>query len=117
MSLENIKNITNFEDWDLTLVAYKIRVKQKVLLFIDTGINSSSDRTSIKLQQKEKYENLIIGHLNIILFEMEAEIIQDFNIFLISEPKLDSIFPKAKFQVTGFKICTKTDLAEGYLYK
>ena len=58
--------------------------------------------TSIKLQRKENYENLIIGHLNINSiknkFEMIAKIIKDFNIFLISESKLDSMFPNAKFK-------------------
>ena len=64
--------------------------------------------TSIKLQRKENYKNLIIGHLNINSirnkFEMIAEIIKDFDIFLISESKLDSTFPNAQFKITGFKI-------------
>ena len=63
---------------------------------------------SIKLQRKENYKNLIIGHLNINSvrnkFEMIAEIIKDFDIFLISKSKLDSTFPNAQFKITGFKI-------------
>ena len=35
---------------------------------------------------------------------MIAEIIKDFDIFLISELKLDSTFPNAQFKITGFKI-------------
>ena len=36
---------------------------------------------------------------------MIAEIIKDFDIFLISESKLDSTsFPNAQFKITGFKI-------------
>ena len=35
---------------------------------------------------------------------MVAEIIKDFDIFLISESKLDSTFPNAQFKTTGFKI-------------
>ena len=50
--------------------------------------------TSIKLKRKENYKNLIVGYLNINFvrnkFEMMAEIIKDFDIFLISELKLDS---------------------------
>ena len=64
--------------------------------------------TSIKLQRKENYKNLIIGHLNINSirnkFEMIAEIIEDFDIFLISESRLDSTFPNALFKITSFKI-------------
>ena len=35
---------------------------------------------------------------------MIAEIIKDFDIFLISESKLDSAFPNAQFKITAFKI-------------
>ena len=74
----------------------------------DPEINSLSDLTSIKLQRKENYENLIIGHLNIKSirnkFEMVAEIIKDFDIFLISESKLYSTFPNAQLRITGFRI-------------
>ena len=35
---------------------------------------------------------------------MIAEIIKDFDVFLISELKLDSTFPNAQFKITGFKI-------------
>ena len=35
---------------------------------------------------------------------MIPEIIKDFDIFLISESKLDSTFPNAQFKITGFKI-------------
>ena len=34
---------------------------------------------------------------------MIAEIIKDFDIFLISESKLDSTFPNVQFKITGFK--------------
>ena len=34
---------------------------------------------------------------------MIAEIIKEFNIFLMSEPKLDSTFPNAQFKITGLK--------------
>ena len=35
---------------------------------------------------------------------MIAEIIKDFDIFLISESKLNSTFGNAQFKITGFKI-------------
>ena len=51
----------------------------------DPEINSLSDTTSIKLQRKENYKNLIMGHLNINSirnkFEIITEIISDFDIF------------------------------------
>ena len=37
-------------------------------------------------------------------FEIIAEIIKDFDIFVISESKLDSIFPNAKLKITGIKL-------------
>ena len=71
-------------------------------------MNSLSDLASIKLQRKENYKNLIIGHLNINSirnkFQMIAEIIIDFDIFLITESKLDSTYPNAQFKITAFKI-------------
>ena len=73
-----------WDNWD--------KVKSSPLF--DPEINSLSDVTSIKLQQKVNYKNLIIGHLNINsvrnIFEMIEEIIKNFDIFLISESKLDS---------------------------
>ena len=50
----------------------------------------------------------VIGHLNINSFrkkyEMFAEFIENFNIFLISESKLDDTFPNKQFHINGFKI-------------
>ena len=74
--------------------------------------------TSIELQRKEHYKNLIIGQLNIDSirnkFERITEIIKDFDIFLISEAKLNSTFPNTLFKITSFKI---SDVTEGYVYK
>ena len=51
---------------------------------------------------------VIIGHLNITSFrnkyEMFAEFIKNFNIFLTSESKLDDSFPNKQFHINGFKI-------------
>ena len=47
-------------------------------------------------------------HLNISSmrnrFEIIPEIIKDFDVFLISDSKLDSTFPNAQVMITGFKI-------------
>ena len=59
------------------------------------------------IKRKENYKNLIIGHLNINSvrnkIEMIAEIIKDFDIFLITDSKLNSTFPNAQFKITDFK--------------
>ena len=41
------------------------------------------------------------------IFEMITGIIKDFDIFLISESKLDWTFSNAQFRATGFKIRPK----------
>ena len=50
----------------------------------------------------------VIGHPYINSFrnkyEMFAEFIENFNIFLISESKLDDTFPNRQFHINGFKI-------------
>ena len=59
------------------------------------------------IKRKENYKNLIIGHLNINSvrnkIEMIGEIIKVFDIFLITESKLNSTFPNEQFKITDFK--------------
>ena len=56
-----------------------------------------NDLNKIKLQRLEHFNTLIVGHLNINFirnkFIMVAETITKFDIFIISESKIDSIFP------------------------
>ena len=49
---------------------------------------------------------------------MIAEIIKNFDIFLISDSKLYSTFPNTQFTNTGYKYLdmTESDLVEGYFY-
>ena len=58
--------------------------------------------------QRLSFKNLIIGHLksNSIRNKLEvmANIISNFNIFLISGLKLDSSFPNSQFKINGYKI-------------
>ena len=64
--------------------------------------------TSVTLQRKGNYKNLIIGYLNTNSirnkFELIAETIKDFDVFAIPESKLDSTFSSSQFKITGFKI-------------
>ena len=74
----------------------------------DPEIYSLYDLPSSKLQWKWNYKNLITGHLNINYirkkYERLGEIIKDFDIFLISESKLDFTFPNEQFKISDFKI-------------
>ena len=62
----------------------------------------------IKQQRVKNANNAIIGHLNINSFKNKfvfaEEIIQVFDIFLLSEFKLDNTFPTNLFQINDYKI-------------
>ena len=61
-----------------------------------------------KIKQRVKSVNKIIGHLNINLFRNKfvfaEKIIQVFDIFLVSESKLDNIFSTNLFKINDYKI-------------
>ena len=67
-----------------------------------------NDLNKIKMQHLEHFNTLIVGHLNINSiknkFEMIAETITNFDIFLISESKIDSTFPNIQFKINGYKL-------------
>ena len=56
----------------------------------------------------EHFNTLIVGHLNInsirSKFEIIAETITNFDIFLISESKIDSTFPNMQFKINVYKL-------------
>ena len=60
------------------------------------------------MQRLEHFVTLTAGHLNINSirnkFEMVAETITNFGIFLISESKIDSILPNMQFKINGYKL-------------
>ena len=62
----------------------------------------------IKQQRVKNANNTIIGHLNINSFKNKfvfaEEIIQVFDIFLVSESKLDNTLPTNLFQINDYKI-------------
>ena len=66
----------------------------------------------IKEQRLEYPITNIIGHVNISSvrnkFDSLIEIIKIFNIFLISESRLDASFPKNQFKINGDK-CFRRD--------
>ena len=71
-----------------------------------------NDLLKIKEQRLEYSTTNIIGHLNINSvrnkFDSLIEIIKNFNIFLISESKLDASFPNNQFKINGYK-CFRCD--------
>ena len=62
----------------------------------------------IKMQHFEHFNTSIAGHLNINSirnkFEIIVETITNFDIFLISESKIDSTFPNMQFKINGYKL-------------
>ena len=60
------------------------------------------------MQHLEHFNTLIVGHLNINSirnkFEMVAKTITNFDVFLLSESKIDSTFPNMQFKIDGYKL-------------
>ena len=80
--------------------------------------SSLNDIKKIKQQRVKNANNTIIGHLNIKPLAFAEEIIQEFDIFFVSESKLDNTFPTNLFKINGQKFLHKTeiDLGEVYFY-
>ena len=67
---------------------------------------SSNDIIRMK-QRLDNATNIIIGHLNINSFRNKFVFIEDviklFDVFLVSETKLDHTFPSNQFRINGYK--------------
>ena len=67
-----------------------------------------NDIKKIKQQRVNNTNNTIIGHLNINSFRNKIvfaeEIVQVFDIFLVSKSKLDNTFLTNLFKINGYKI-------------
>ena len=76
--------------------------------FSNLSEQSANNFSNIKNQRLMDPNIVKIGHLNINSFrnkyEMCAGFIKNFNLFLISESKLDDNFPDKQFHINGFKI-------------
>ena len=61
----------------------------------------------MKKQGLHNINNTIIGHLNINLFRNKSVFVKDiiklFDVFLVSESKLDDTFPSNQFRINGYK--------------
>ena len=75
--------------------------------FTDSVNDSLSGLVSIKVKRLENFKNLIIGHLNINWitnkFEIMADIINSFSIFLITKWKLGSSFSSLQFKINAYE--------------
>ena len=83
---------------------------QNSLDISETSSIFENDLNRIKMQRPEYFNSLTVGHLKINSirnkFEMIAETITNFDVFLISESKIDSTFPNMQFKINkNFKIC------------
>ena len=62
----------------------------------------------MKKQRLDNAINTIIGHLNINSFRnkfvFDEDLIKLFDVFLVSESKLDHMFPSNQFRINGYKI-------------
>ena len=66
------------------------------------------DLSNTKMQHLERFDTLIVGHLIINSirnkFEMVAETITNFDIFLMSKSKIDSTFPNMQIKINEYKL-------------
>ena len=76
---------------------------QNSLDISETSSIFENDLNRIKRQRPEYFNSLTVGHLKINSirnkFEMIAETITNFDVFLISESKIDSTFPNMQFKI------------------
>ena len=68
---------------------------------------SSNDIIRMKKQRLDNTSCTIIGHLNINSFRNKFAFVEDiiklFDVFLVSESKLDHTFPNNQFRINGYK--------------
>ena len=76
-----------------------------------------NDLLEIQQRRVDNAKSIMVGHLNINSsrnkFILAENIVKVFDLFLISESKLDSTFPMNQFHIFGFKVFrnkTVTDL-------
>ena len=85
-----------------------LSISQNSLEISESSNIFENDLNKIKIQRLEHFNTLIVGHLNTNSirnkFEMITETITNFDIFLISESKIDSTFPNMQFKINGYKL-------------
>ena len=82
-----------------------LSISQNSLEISESSNIFENDLNKIKMQRLKHFNTLLVCHLNINSirnkFEMIAETITNFDIFLISESKIDSTFPNMQFKING----------------
>ena len=68
---------------------------------------TNNDLLEIQQQRVDNAKSIAVGHLNINSirnkFTLAESIVKTFDLFLITESKLDSTFPMNQFHISGFK--------------
>ena len=74
--------------------------------------NETDCFTKVGLLHKKHLKNLFYGHLNINSLRNKREFLEPlirnhFDVFLVSEAKLDSNFPGSEFRIPGYRLFRK----------
>ena len=101
--VRNFKAFLTNLDWQ----EYEDRVSDNSPFVIGDGV-SPNDIIRMNKQRLDNASNTIIGRLNINSFRNKfvfvEDIIKPFEVFLVSESKLDHTFPSEQFRINGYKI-------------
>ena len=85
---------------------YEDRVSDNSPSVVGDSVHSN-DIIRMKKQRLDNSSNTIIGHLNINSFRNKFVFVEDiiklFDVFLVSESKLDHTFPSNQFRINGYK--------------
>ena len=97
----------NFKDYLMEIDQQFATNETHVSSYLSLEDTENNDFLNIKQQRLSKPNNIILGHLNINSvrnkFFALSEIIKNFDIFLISETKLDQSFPNKQFELFSYK--------------
>ena len=75
---------------------------------IRKNVSSAEDFKNLQKMKRKKPKNIFPGHLNKNSIESVWELIKDtFDIFLVSESKLDPSFPDDQFSIPGYRLVRK----------
>ena len=104
--VRNLKDFLHKYQWLKSFKATKI-VYSSSSLHKD-NVTFSNDVTEIPKRKIENFKNTVIGHSNINSlrnkFVFAQDLIRDFDIILISESKLDDIFPNNQLKIDYYKM-------------
>ena len=107
--------VTNFRDFLINFDKIWLQNKHNLAAYSSLSFNTNISYTpmannnllEIQQQRVDNAKSIIVGHLNINSiwnkFTLAESIVKAFDLFLISESKLDSTSPMNQFHIFGFK--------------